>query len=107
MVGCRPDTVLRPLAERTFSIIVFIIGAIIYGIIYGNINQFISNLYASGLRYRKRMEELDEFSKFHNLSPALRNKIRNYVDFQWSVTKGSLHALAAQTLVCPTLHLHS
>ena len=34
------------------------------------------------------MEELDEFAKFHRLSPHLRNKIRNYVDFQWSVTKG-------------------
>ena len=54
----------------------------------GNINQFIQNLYASGMRYRKRMEELHEFAKFHRLSPLLRGKIRNYVDFQWSVTKG-------------------
>ena len=80
--------VLRPLAERIFSIVVFIIGAMLFSCIYGNINQFISNLYASGLRYRKRMEELDEFAKFHRLSPQLRIKIRNYVDFQWSVTKG-------------------
>ena len=36
-----------------------------------------------------RMEELDEFAQFHRLSPHLRTKIRNYVDFQWSVTKGS------------------
>ena len=79
---------VHPLAERVYTIFVFIIGCVLFSCIYGNINQFIMNLYASGLRYRKRMEELEEFAKFHRLSPHLRNKIRNYVDFQWSVTKG-------------------
>ena len=80
--------VLNPLAERIFAIVVFVIGALLFSCIYGNINQFIQNIYASGLRYRKRMEELDEFAQFHRLSPSLRKKIRTYVDFQWSVTKG-------------------
>lgn len=75
--------VVNPLGERVYTIFVFIIGCVLFSCIYGNINQFIQNLYASGLRYRKRMEELDEFAKFHRLSPQLRCKIRNYVDFQW------------------------
>ena len=79
---------VNPLGERVYTIFVFIVGCVLFSCIYGNINQFILNLYASGLRYRKRMEELQEFAKFHRLSPQLRNKIRNYVDFQWSVTKG-------------------
>ena len=82
--------IVNPLSERVFTIVVFVIGCVLFSCIYGNINQFIQNLYASGLRYRKRMEELDEFAKFHRLSPHLRIKIRNYVDFQWSVTKGSV-----------------
>ena len=56
-------------------------------IFYGNIGHFVQNLYSSGLRYRKRMDELSEFSRFHNLPPTLRTKIRNYVDFAFSVTK--------------------
>ena len=80
--------VVNPLSERVYTILVFILGCVLFSCIYGNINQFITNLYASGLRYRKRMEELEEFAKFHRLSPQLRIKIRNYVDFQWSVTKG-------------------
>ena len=79
---------VNPLAERVYTIFVFIVGCVLFSCIYGNINQFIQNLYASGMRYRKRMEELDEFAKFHRLSPQLRGKIRSYVDFQWSVTKG-------------------
>ena len=79
---------VNPLSERIYTIFVFVIGCVLFSCIYGNINQYIMNLYASGLRYRKRMEELEEFAKFHRLSPLLRNKIRNYVDFQWSVTKG-------------------
>ena len=82
------DFVTDPLAERVYTILVFIFGSLFYSCIYGNINQFVTNLYASGMRYRKRMEELQEFARFHRLSPQLRNKIRNYVDFQWSVTKG-------------------
>ena len=61
--------VLNPLAERIFAIVVFVIGALLFSCIYGNINQFIQNIYASGLRYRKRMEELDEFAQFHRLRP--------------------------------------
>ena len=46
------------------------------------------NLYAAGTRYRQRIEDLREFARFHRLSPSLRAKIYNYVDFQWSVTNG-------------------
>ena len=80
--------ITNPLGERVYTIVVFIVGCVLFSCIYGNINQFIQNLYASGMRYRKRMEEIHEFAKFHRLSPVLRSKIRNYVDFQWSVTKG-------------------
>lgn len=39
-----------PLQERVYTIMVFIIGATFYSILYGNIGQVVSNLYQSGLR---------------------------------------------------------
>ena len=46
---------------------------------------------------RKRMDELTEFARFHNLPPSLRTKIHNYVDFAFSVTKGiNVDSISAQ-----------
>ena len=42
----------------------------------------------TGLRYRKRMEQIDEFSRFHKLSPGLVENIRKYVSFSFAVTNG-------------------
>ena len=36
---------------------------------------------------KKRMDEINEFVRFHNLPPSLQGKIRSYVEFAFSVTK--------------------
>ena len=59
--------VTNPLAERVFTIFVFIIGACFFSAIYGNIATFIQNLYAGGVRYRRRMDEVDELSRFYQI----------------------------------------
>jgi hypothetical protein len=50
--------------------------------------QFVGNLYQAGLRYRTRMEQINEFSKFHSLSAVLADNIRKYVSFSFAVTNG-------------------
>ena len=60
----------------------------LFSCIYGNINQFIQNLYASGMRYRKRMAEMNEFFNYHSVPKVLQKRVRTYIDFQFSVTKG-------------------
>ena len=110
---------------------VFVCGATFYSIIYGNIGQFVGNLYQAprtssrrhqpfsspaftpptfihtlnathkipvsilalhfcqaGLRYRKRIEQINEFSQFHSLSPVLMKDIHKYVNFSFAVTNG-------------------
>ena len=66
---------------------VYALGALVIAVFNGMIFQFVQTLGSQNLRYRKRMDELSEFSRFHNLPPTLRTKIRNYVDFAFSVTK--------------------
>ena len=83
----KPD-VIDPFGERLYTIMVFICGAVFYSFIYGNIGQFLESMYASGQRYRKRMDEINEFVRFHGLPPSLTHKIRSYVEFAYSVTKG-------------------
>ena len=81
------DAVINPLPERIYTIFVFIFGAIFFMSIYGNIGQLVAQIYRDELHFRKRMEEIDRFSRFHHISWDLQNKIRRYVEFQWAVTK--------------------
>jgi len=89
--------VVRPLEERIVAIVTFVCGATFYSIIYGNIGQFVGNIYQAGMRYRKRVEQINEFSKFHSLSPVLMDNIHKYVSFSFAVTNGlNADAIAAQ-----------
>ncbi len=69
--------VTDPLLERLYTIAVFVVGAVFYSVIYGNIGHFVQAFYSSGLRYRQRIDEISEFARFHKLPPSLRLKIRN------------------------------
>ena len=60
------DVVVAPLRERIFTIFVFVIGATFYSVIYGNIGQFVSNLYQAGQRYKWRVGRRDR--RIHSLS---------------------------------------
>ena len=68
--------VLYPLRERLYTIGTFILGAMAYSTFYGNIHQFIQDLYGSSLRYRRRIDEINEFARFHRLPALLRTSIR-------------------------------
>jgi CRP-like cAMP-binding protein len=80
--------VLHPLSERTLTMAAFIFGAMVYSSIYGIIGSFLQTLDASGSRYRKRMAEMNEFFNYHTIPKELQKRVRNYVEFQFSVTKG-------------------
>jgi hypothetical protein len=50
--------VLRPLLERWLTICVFIVGAVFYSCIYGNIQHHIANACAVSHRYSMRIGEM-------------------------------------------------
>lgn len=78
----------RPLAERVFTILVFLVGALFFSTIYGNIQVFVSRMNKINDRFSNRMFEVNEFIAFHGLTPRLADKIRNYVEFSFLTTKG-------------------
>ena len=55
----------QPTAERTFTIGVFIVGAVFFSTIYGNIQNFVQRMNKINDRYSNRMFEVNEFIKFH------------------------------------------
>lgn len=54
----------------------------------GVIFQFVQTLGSQNLRYRKKMGEMTEFVRFHNLPGELAKRVIGYVDFSFSVTNG-------------------
>ena len=98
--------ILNPLTERLYTILVFTMGAIFYSVIYGTIGQYVRMFYASGERYRRRVDEINEFARFHRLPPVVK-QIRAYVDFAFAVTKGiNVDALAHQLPANLQLEIH-
>ena len=105
--ACHKPEIMQPFAERVFTICIFVFGAVFFSFIYGNIGQFIESIYASGQRYRKRMDEINEFVRFHNLPPSLQSKIRSYVEFAFSVTKGiNVESISQQLPAHLQLEIH-
>ena len=80
--------VTYPVEERAFTICVFLCGAIVYASLYGNIGLIIQNLDASGQRFRRSMQEMNEFFRFHSVPPPLQKRIKDYMEFSFSVTRG-------------------
>ena len=102
----KPDAP-SPVFERVFTIVTFVVGAVCFSFIYGNIGQYIESMQASGQRYRKRMDEINEFVRFHGLPPSLQGKIRSYVEFAFSVTKGiNVESISQQLPAHLQLEIH-
>ncbi|KAL1503663.1 hypothetical protein AB1Y20_012136 [Prymnesium parvum] len=78
----------RPLEERVFTICVFLVGALFFSTIYGNIQIFVSRINKINDRFSNRMFEVNEFIALHGLTNALANKIRSFVEFSFLATKG-------------------
>ena len=58
----------NPLLERCITIAVYVVGALTIAVIYGQVFQFVQSLGEQNLRYRKRMDEIQEFVRFNNLT---------------------------------------
>ena len=56
------------------ALVTFLVGAVFFSIIYGNIGQFMQALWSPELRFRAQMEEIDRFCRFYgaDASAALR-----------------------------------
>jgi CRP-like cAMP-binding protein len=80
--------IVDPLGERVYTIAAFLLGASFFSFIYGNIAQFVSNLYKSGVLRTQRMQDADEIASFYRITPELQARLRRHVEFTWAVTKG-------------------
>eukprot|EP00111_Clytia_hemisphaerica_P018593 TCONS_00054981-protein len=79
-----PNTV----AEKVFSVIVLILGAIVQSAIFGNMTAIIQKLYASRARFHAKASQIKQFVQHHQIDGDLQKRIESWFVSYWSVSNG-------------------
>ncbi|KAK3850661.1 hypothetical protein Pcinc_042646, partial [Petrolisthes cinctipes] len=64
--------------EKIFTIIVMLIGSLMYASIFGNVSAIIQRLYAGTARYHTQFMRVKEFIRFHQIPNPLRQRLEEY-----------------------------
>ncbi|XP_068205691.1 potassium voltage-gated channel unc-103 isoform X13 [Palaemon carinicauda] len=75
-------------AEKIFTILVMLIGSLMYASIFGNVSAIIQRLYAGTARYHTQLMRVKEFIRFHQIPNPLRQRLEEYFQHAWSYTNG-------------------
>uniref|UniRef100_A0A7E4VA71 Cyclic nucleotide-binding domain-containing protein n=1 Tax=Panagrellus redivivus TaxID=6233 RepID=A0A7E4VA71_PANRE len=74
--------------EKIFTIIMMIVGSLMYASVFGNVSAIIQRLYSGTARYHTEMSRLREFIRFHQIPNPLRQRLEEYFQHAWSYTNG-------------------
>nr|XP_027209484.1 potassium voltage-gated channel subfamily H member 6-like [Penaeus vannamei] len=74
--------------EKVFTIIVMLLGSLMYASIFGNVSAIIQRLYAGTARYHTQLMRVKEFIRFHQIPNPLRQKLEEYFQHAWTYTNG-------------------
>ncbi|BHF75552.1 Potassium voltage-gated channel sub H member 7 [Sparganum proliferum] len=75
-------------AEKIFSIIIMLVGSLMYASIFGNVSAIIQRLYSGTARYHAQMLRIKEFIRFHQIPGPLRQRLEEYFIHAWAYTCG-------------------
>ncbi|XP_069110947.1 voltage-gated inwardly rectifying potassium channel KCNH6-like isoform X2 [Argopecten irradians] len=75
-------------SEKIFSILIMLIGSLMYASIFGNVSAIIQRLYSGTARYHTQMLRIKEFIRFHQIPNPLRQRLEEYFQHAWSYTNG-------------------
>lgn len=78
-------------AEKVFSIIVMLIGALMHAVVFGNVTAIIQRMYARRSQYQTRLRDLKDFFKLHRVPKQLRQRMIDYFQTTWSLNNGIDH----------------
>ncbi|CAM4759826.1 unnamed protein product [Rotaria magnacalcarata] len=75
-------------SEKSFSIIIMLVGSLMYASIFGNVSAIIQRLYSGTARYQIQMLRVKEFIRFHQIPNPLRQRLEDYFNHAWNYTNG-------------------
>ncbi|XP_065052171.1 potassium voltage-gated channel subfamily H member 8-like isoform X2 [Rhopilema esculentum] len=75
-------------AEKIFSVVVLLLGALMQSAIFGNMTAVIQKLYAVRARFHAKAAEIKQFVRLHRIENDLKRRIEDFFLTHWSVSKG-------------------
>ncbi|XP_002157210.4 potassium voltage-gated channel subfamily H member 6 [Hydra vulgaris] len=74
--------------EKLFAILIMLIGALMYAVIFGNVTAIIHRLYSGLAHYHSTMRRVRQFIRFYQIPSPLRQRLEDYSHYDYSYTNG-------------------
>ncbi|XP_047136875.2 potassium voltage-gated channel subfamily H member 6 [Hydra vulgaris] len=74
--------------EKLFAILIMLLGALMYAIIFGNVTAIIHRLYSGMAHYHSTMRRVRQFIRFYRIPSPLRQRLEDYSQYDYSYTNG-------------------
>ncbi|XP_067633340.1 potassium voltage-gated channel subfamily H member 8 [Eurosta solidaginis] len=75
-------------AEKVFSIIMMLIGALMHAVVFGNVTAIIQRMYSRRSLYESKWRDLKDFIALHQMPKELKQRIEDYFMTSWSLNHG-------------------
>ncbi|XP_055379901.1 potassium voltage-gated channel subfamily H member 8 isoform X2 [Condylostylus longicornis] len=75
-------------AEKVFSIIMMLIGALMHAVVFGNVTAIIQRMYSRRSLYESKWRDLKDFIALHQMPKELKQRIQDYFQTSWSLSHG-------------------
>lgn len=81
-----PD--VSKLTQTVYTMVVMFLGVGFYGYIIGNITTLLQRLDMKKSMYQSKVNQLNRFLQYRQVSPTVKHKILDYYDYLWENRKG-------------------
>ncbi|KAL5286114.1 KCNH4 family protein [Megaselia abdita] len=75
-------------AEKVFSILMMLIGALMHAVVFGNVTAIIQRMYSRRSLYESKWRDLKDFIALHQIPNELKQRIEDYFQTSWSLNHG-------------------
>ncbi|GIY80037.1 potassium voltage-gated channel subfamily H member 8 [Caerostris darwini] len=75
-------------AEKVFSILTMLIGALMHAAVFGNVTAIIQRMYARRSQYHTKLRDLKDFFRLHQIPKELKQRMTDYFQTIWSLNHG-------------------
>lgn len=75
-------------AEKVFTIVMMLIGALMHAVVFGNVTAIIQRMYSRRSLYQSKWRDLKDFMALHQMPKELKQRMQDYFQTVWSLNHG-------------------
>lgn len=82
------DVVPNTTLERIFVCVMMLASSVLYASIFGQVTSLVHSLDDIQMRYRRHLQQYNEFTQMYKLPASLRLRIYSLIHYKWQLTRG-------------------